>query len=155
MSAEEAKNLSELFWRELGGLRTGMLGLAGTSDAHSQPMTAHFDAPPGPLWFYVRADSPLVAASGGGRDAVFHYTGRGHDLYACVRGTLTASRDQAVIDRFWSDDVARWFPDRNSPQVTLLRFEPANAEIWLPTEGPDARSFKFGSAEDVRAEVKL
>ena len=159
MDTADTDGLIARFWDELREIRTGMLGLAGAREAHSQPMTAHFEGTSGPLWFYTRRDSELVAAVGNDHRSVFHYIGPDHDLYACVHGDLTVSQDQAIIDRFWSDEVARWFPEgRSGSSVTLLRFEPDEAQIWLPAASADKSLFRFRGADapvDIRTKASL
>lgn len=159
MDTADTDGLVARLWDELREIRTGMLGLAGAREAHSQPMTAHFEGTSGPLWFYTRRDSELVAAIGDNHRAVFHYVGPGHELYACVHGDLTVSQDQAMIDRFWSEEVARWFPGgRSDGSVTLLRFEPDEAQIWLPTPGTAESAIHSEGSEapvDVRARTSL
>ncbi|MDB5445984.1 MAG: ral stress protein [Phenylobacterium sp.] len=158
MSPSDPEHLLARFWRELGDLRTGMLGLAGDDEGHAQPMTAHFEGEHGPLWFYARKESRIALACAAGHPAVFHYIGRGHDLYACVHGEVAATRDRDAIDRFWSEEVGRWYrngPD--DPSLSLLRFAPLSAQIWLPSGGDAPALFGFGKdgPRDIHAEVRL
>ena len=60
------------------------------------------------------------------------YVAKGHDLFACLHGTLTHDDDPAVIDRFWNKHVEAWYPEgRNDPTLALLRFDVDSAELWL------------------------
>ena len=55
-----------------------------------------------------------------------------HHLHASVAGQLSAERDQARIDQFWTSVADAWLPEgKLSPDVILLRFDPGEAEIWL------------------------
>lgn len=37
-----------------------------------------------------------------------------------------------VVDRLWNPFVAAWYPaGKDDPTLLLLRFDPAQAEIWL------------------------
>ena len=156
MDTADADALVARFWNDLGEVRTGMLGLAGAREAHSQPMTAYFEGPSGPLWFFTWPDSQLRAATGEDQRGVFHYAGPGHDLYACVHGKLTSSREQEVIDQFWSDELERWFPDGS---VALLRFDPEEAQIWLSAHHTDPSVVRMdgppGRLVDVHAKARL
>lgn len=159
MDTADPNALVARFWDELREIRTGMLGLVNAREAHSQPMTAHFEGTSGPLWFYTRRDSELAKAIGADHRGVFHYVGPDHDLYACVHGDLAVSHDQATIDRFWSSEVARWFPEgRPGSSVALLRFEPDEAQIWLPATSADKSLIRFRRADapvDIRAKASL
>jgi general stress protein 26 len=135
-----------------------MLGLCSENEAHAQPMTAHFEGANGPLWFYAHRDSGLVHGAEASHQAVFHYVGRGHDLYACVHGDLETADAPDVVARFWSEEVERWFPGGpDDPDLALLRFSPSSAQIWLPNHGrePQVIGFDRRPAETIQAEVRL
>jgi general stress protein 26 len=160
MTQTDAESLLARFWRELGQLRTGMLGLATENEGHAQPMTAHFEGERGPLWFYAHAASRIVAAARQGHAAVFHYVGPGHDLYACVHGEIVVSADEGAIARYWSEEVGRWYPaGRRDPDLALLRFTPSSAQIWLPSDGSQPQLFGLDNhsapPRDIHAEVRL
>ena len=153
-------DLLSRFWRDLADLRTGMLGLATEHEGHAQPMTAHFEGEQGPLWFYAHAHSRIALAAERSHAAVFHYIGRKHDLYACIHGEVTMTGDQRAIEHFWSEEVARWYPNgRNDPDLALLRFTPSSAQIWLPSDGAQPSLFGLGRdhepPHEIRAEVRL
>ncbi|MGC4024082.1 MAG: pyridoxamine 5'-phosphate oxidase family protein [Mesorhizobium sp.] len=68
------------------------------------------------------------------------YAAKGHDVFATVRGTLRIDNDKATIDRLWNRFVAAWFEKgKEDPKLTLLRFDPGDAEIWI-----DASSLMAG-----------
>jgi general stress protein 26 len=114
-----------------------MLGVADR-EAHAQPMTAHFDRPGGPIWFIARADSPLAAAA---TDVMFTYAGKGHDFYACVGGRLAEDKDRAILDRYWTPEVSRWFGDKS--EAALLRLDLRDGHAWIPGESADATELSF------------
>ena len=160
MTQAEAHDLLARFWRELAQLRTGMLGLVGEHECHAQPRTAHFEGETGPWWFYAHKHSPLVQILEQGHGAVFHYVGPGHDLYACVHGEMQVSADERVVGRFWSEEVARWYPGgQHDADLALLRFAPSSAQIWLPTDGAQPQLFGLENyrapPRDIHAEVRL
>jgi general stress protein 26 len=143
MTQSESQTLLARFWRELGQLRTGMLGLATEGEGHAQPMTAHFEGEKGPLWFYAHAHSRLARCAEHGCLAVFHYVGPGHDLYACVHGEAATIADETAV----------------RPDLALLRFTPSSAQIWLPDQGAQPQLFgleNYGAPpHDIHAEVRL
>lgn len=126
--------LEKRFWKSLRSDMTIMLGLEGDEDVHPRPMTAQFDGDEnhGPIWFFTSNETELVQAIGGGMAAIATYASKGHDIFATVHGELTIDNDRAVIDRLWNPFVAAWFEGgKDDPKLTLLRFEPGEAEIWL------------------------
>ena len=97
-------------------------------------MTAHFEGGRGPLWFYAHSSSHIVQACRRSHPAVFHYIGRGHDLYACIHGEAEVCADEDAIGRYWSDEVARWYPrGSRDPDLALLQVTVTSAEYW---DGP-------------------
>lgn len=124
--------LKAKFWQALDSDRTAMLGLHDADLVHPRPMTAQVEGEHGPIWFFTAADTDLAEAAQGPRRAVLTFASKGHDLFATVHGELRVDNDRATIDRLWNPFVPAWFEGgRDDPKVTLLRFDPHEAEIWL------------------------
>lgn len=159
MNLSDPNDLLQRLWLELAQFRTGMLGLADGDEAHAHPMTAHFEGEHGPLWFYARRDSATVRRADTAHPAVFHYVSKGHELYACIHGEISAVMDDGAVRRFWSEEVARWYPEGQSdPELALLRFDPSSAQIWAPNHGAEAKLFgieRRTPPADIHAEVRL
>jgi general stress protein 26 len=159
MTASTSEDLRERFWAEIGRTRTGMLGVIEGEETRFQPMTAHFGDRSGTFWFYARGDGVITELAQSGRAANFTYVGGGHDLFACLHGMLKVETDKAMGRKFWTEEVARWFPEGpDSDYVALLRFDAEGADIWLPEQAQEATRMGFGSRdrpEDVRASVPL
>jgi general stress protein 26 len=82
------------------------------------------------------------------------FTSKGHDLFACIAGTLVEETDPAVIDRYWSKEVEAWYPGgRNDPCLLMLRFDLGTAEIWRADMSLKGM-FKQLFGGDVRSEMK-
>lgn len=129
------------FWKALQSDRTMFLGLADGEDGHARPMTAQLDDDGwdgddyrGPLWFFSSSDNALVQSlqgAAGGARATALFASKGHDVWASVHGTLTASTDPATIDRLWNRFVAAWYEGKDDPKIRLIRLDADNAEIWI------------------------
>ncbi len=145
MNAAEIKTR---FWKELEASPFLMVGLED-SHQHHLPMTAVLDRDADHcFWFYTARDNRLA----GGGKAMAHYAAKGHDLFACIEGTLTEETDQAVIDKYWSKMVEAWFPGgRDDPNLLMLRFDLGDAEIWIADMGIKGM-FKMLVGADVRGE---
>lgn len=138
------------FWTELAQSPFLMVGPQGSHE-HSLPMTAQLD--PGAnhcFWFYTTKDNRLAA----GGSAMAQFSGKGHHLFACIDGTLTTETDPAVIDRYWTHDVASWYPGgREDPNLLMLRFDLGHAEVWIADMSLGGM-FKQMFGGDVRAEMR-
>ena len=124
--------IRERFWKELSRSPFLMVTLQGTQD-HAMPMTAQLDANAHHcFWFYSSKGNRLAT---GGR-AMAQFAAKDHDLFACIDGILTPESDPAIIDRYWSNDVAAWYSGgRDDPDLLMLRFDLGTAEIWRADSG--------------------
>ena len=128
------RQIEEKFWKALEDSPFLMLGVEGTRDGATQPMTANFevqDRDAGVVWIFTARDHDLTRAMGHSNRALASYSGKGHDLFASLRGTLEIVNDRATIDRLWSPVVAEWYEGKDDPKLALIRFDIENAKIWL------------------------
>jgi general stress protein 26 len=126
--------ITRKFWTALRSDMTVMLGTGGDGGVAPRPMTAMMDgaADHGPIWFFTARSTELARTLQGARPAFFAFTAKGTALWASVTGQVSAQMDRAVIDRLWSPFVAAWYEGgKEDPELVLLRFDPAGAEIWL------------------------
>jgi general stress protein 26 len=127
--------IEKKFWKALARDRTAMLGLAGVEEGHTQPMTAqilHDEDERGPIWFFTAKDTDLVRNLGTSHRANLQFASKGHDLFASIQGELIADNNRAMIDKLWNKFVAAWFEGgKDDPKLQLVRFEPAQAQVWL------------------------
>ena len=120
------------FWKDLKSAPFVMLGLDGARDGQTQPMTAQFEGESGPLYFFSTKDNGLVQALGQSHRAIATYTGKGHDLFASIHGTLALDNDRATIDRLWNPHVEAWYEGgKDDPKLALLRLDTESAKLWL------------------------
>lgn len=146
-SAHDPNELRERLFHEIKKRRTGMLGLVGAE--HMQPMTAFCEEDGGSIWFYCRKDNDLVAGSAGGKPAMLCLVTGDDSFIACVGGTLQEDHDRERIARFWNPVAGAWFPDgKDDPNLTLLRLDPVDAQVWVGHSNP----LRFGF-EIVKANV--
>jgi general stress protein 26 len=128
------REIDEKFWDALKSSPFLMLGVEGTRDGATQPMTAIFedqDREAGLLWIFTANDHDLTRAMGQSNRAIASYTAKGHDLFASLRGTLQIVNDRGTIDRLWSPMVAEWYEGKDDPKLALVRFDVEDAKIWL------------------------
>ena len=140
------KKIREEFWHAFGKSPVVMIRLDGAG-GHAEPMTAQLDPDAHhTIWFYTARGNRI--ATGGA--AMAQFSGKGHDVFACLAGTLVEETDQATIDRHWSKAVEAWFPKgRTDPDLIMLRFEIANSEVWTVDPGIIGR-FKLLTGQDLR-----
>lgn len=130
--------ITAAFWHSLRSDRTVMLGSEKAQPTSLRPMHTQLegDEDHGPIWFFTSTDAALVQDLVTEDLALFTFVSKGHDIFATVHGHLTRSHDRAMIDRLWNADVAVWYKNgKEDPNLALLRFDPARAEIWRDGSG--------------------
>lgn len=126
--------IEAIFWKALKSDMTMMLGVEGSEDGHTRPMTAQLEGDAsGPIWFFTATDNKLVQQLQGGEGrAIATFAAKGHDLFATVHGTLRVDTDRTVVDRLWNRFVAAWYEGgKDDPKLALLRLDPDRGEVWL------------------------
>jgi general stress protein 26 len=100
------------------------------------------------IWFYASRQNRIAA----GGHAMAQYSSKGHDVFACLSGTLVEEIDDAIIDKHWNRYAETWFPGgRNDPNLMMLRFEIAEAEVWTADPGVIGR-FKLLTGSKVSSD---
>lgn len=125
--------IEERFWSELKSSPFMMLGVEGTRDGATQPMTANFedeDREAGTVWFFTAKDHDFTRAMGQSNRAIACFSSKGHDLFASLRGTLRITHDRSTIDRLWSPIVVQWYEGKDDPKMALVRFDIEDGKIW-------------------------
>lgn len=125
-------DIKKQFWKALADSPYLMVGQTGERE-HSIPMNAQLDKDAhGAFWFFTATDNRL---SGGG-PAMAQFASKGHDLFACISGTLRREAGRAVLDKLWNNGIAAWYPGgKDDPKLVLLRFDLDDAEIWTADPG--------------------
>lgn len=127
-------------------VKAGMLGVAG-SGQHMQPMAHHVDRDARMLWFITASDTDLVRAAGAGAVAHHCVIGKNHDFYACLKGRIAVSADEAKLDEIWNAVAAAWFEGgRGDDRITLLRMDLTEASVWSNTSSSMVFAYEIARA---------
>ncbi|AOR76941.1 pyridoxamine 5'-phosphate oxidase family protein [Novosphingobium resinovorum] len=126
------KDIREHFWKAFQTSPFIMMSLQA-GHAHAEPMTAQLDKDAHhAIWFFTKRDNRI----GGGGKAMGQVMTRGHEVFACIDGTLVEETDPAVRDKHWNNAVEAWFPGgKADASVVMLRFEIEDAEVWTSEMG--------------------
>jgi len=136
-------------WEEIEDRHVGMLAPGGAARIHAQPMTAFPERSNRALWFFSRRDTDLARMISGSLPAMF--TVQHRDFYACLSGELRVSPDERRMERYWNAVVAAWHPaGRRDPNLTLLRLDVQDAQVWLSEAGPVKFAWEIAKANATR-----
>ena len=136
------QELREKLWKALRSDMVVMLGVMGPDDHHKRPMAAQItDDDDTTIWFFGDNTTELAqAVSAGSATAEACFSSKGHDLFACVHGSLVTDTDRAMVDTLWNQQVAAWYPEgKDDPHLTILRFAADEGRVWVSEGGV----FKF------------
>jgi general stress protein 26 len=150
MTATAESEMRHEFWTQMSASPFVMLELDNAPHS-AAPMTAQLDKDAhSTIWFFTSR----AGAFGRMGAATATFVAKDHTLFARFAGRLTEEKRRDILDKFWTDPVAAWFPEgKNSPQVLLLRMELGEASIWDAKMGVLAVT-KMLLGIDVRDEMK-
>ena len=122
-----SSDITTKMWKAMSESPKVMVSLVN-EDMHAEPMYAQLDSKAnGMFWFYTTKENRI--AKGG--KAMIHFASKGHDVFACIRGTLVTENRPEIIDKYWSNPVEAWYEKgKEDPHLLMLRFELNDAEIW-------------------------
>lgn len=138
MAEMNPAQVEEKLWKALSDDRIGMLGLTGSNAGHFQPMSSYHEEETDTLWFFSYADNKLAGPLGEGQseEAMFHFVDKDRQVWACIMGTLSVQKDRSKIDKFWDSQAEAWFAEgKDDPKLTMLKFTPGEAEVWINEKG--------------------
>lgn len=126
------KDVQKTFWKEFASSPFIMMKLDG-APGHSEPMTAQLDKDAHhAVWFFAARDNRI--AKGG--KAMGQVATKGHEVFACISGTLVEETDASLRDEQWNNAVEAWFPNgKTDPNVIMLRFDIEDGEVWTADMG--------------------
>lgn len=132
-------------WKAMADSPNVLLSLTDNEEP-AEPMRAQLDKEAdSEFWFYTTKSNR--AASGG--KAMVHFSSKGHDIFACIRGTIVEETRQEIIDKYWSNAVEAWYEEgKDDPSLKMLRFELDDAEIWEADPGLKGM-FKLMTGKDI------
>jgi len=107
---------------------------------HARPMSNNGQVEwDGQSWFFAPTDGRLVTELRADPAAVAAYRAEGGFAFVSVSGRATIETDPELKERYWLDDLERWFPNGPAdPNVALIRLDAEEAQWW--TEDGDGKA---------------
>jgi len=127
-----SEDIRKKMWKAMADSPNVMVSLTG-NDEHAEPMHAVLDKEAdSEFWFYTKKGNRIAP----GGKAMVHFSSKGHDIFACISGELIKEERQAIIDKYWSKQVAAWYENgKDDPELLMLRLDLQDAEIWHADPG--------------------
>lgn len=142
------KDMRETFWKAFQTSPFIMMKLE-SAHGHAEPMTAQLDKDAHhAVWFFCKLDNRI----GSGGKAMGQVMTKGHDVFACISGTLAEETDSSVREKHWNNAVEAWFPNGKSDRsVVMLRFDIEDGEVWTADMGLKG-AFKMMTGKPIHPE---
>ena len=154
--ADDRNEIEDLLWKELGKDRVAMLGVRSGQPAHFKAMTPYGEREGGRLWFFVKRDNDLVTAARSGTEAVLVYQATDGKFQASLIGRLVEDFNEAKRDQYWTAPAAAYFPrGKDDPELTMLRLDLTDAEIWHSEAGPIRFAYEVAKANLTKSEPDM
>ncbi|WP_218354017.1 pyridoxamine 5'-phosphate oxidase family protein [Alteromonas lipotrueiana] len=143
-----SKDIRTKMWKAMDDSPNVIVSLCENNE-HGEPMRAQLDKDANSeFWFYTTKSNR--AAKGG--KAMVQFSSKGHDVFACIRGTLVEETRKEIIDKYWSKPVEAWYEHgKEDPSLLMLRFELDDAEIWEADPGIKGM-YKMMTGKDIKPE---
>ena len=145
-------DIRKAFWKALDASPYVMVGMTGEREHHI-PMNAQLDKDANSAWWFFTATDNRLAAGG---PAMAQFASKGHDLFACISGTLRREEDRAVLDRLWNNGIVAWYPGgKDDPRLTLLCMDCDDAQVWISQSGPAKFAWEIAKANATKHEPQV
>ncbi|QPG04716.1 pyridoxamine 5'-phosphate oxidase family protein [Salinimonas marina] len=143
-----SEDIRTKMWKAMADSPNVMVSLCENNE-HGEPMRAQLDKEANSeFWFYTTKSNRIAP----GGKAMVQFSSKGHDVFACIRGTLVAETRQEIIDKYWSKPVAAWYEKgKEDPSLLMLRFDLDDAEIWEADPGIKGM-YKMMTGKDIEPE---
>lgn len=83
------------------------------------------------LWFITKEHTPKVAETQEHQAVNVTFASPEKDAYVSVTGQAQVVHDQKLLQKLWSAELSRWFPQGISdPDLALLRIDIRHTEHW-------------------------
>jgi len=83
------------------------------------------------LWFITKEHTPKVAEAQEHQAVNIAFASPEKDMYLSVTGQAQVVHDRKLLQKLWSAELSRWFPQGVSdPDLALLRIDIRHTEQW-------------------------
>ena len=117
-------------WDAAEAIHTAMLITTNEKGPHARPMSAILRPEDGLIWFLTDEESGKLDEISARPDIAVTFSD-GSLAHVVFRGTAVITGDRAIIEKLWSPAAYAFYPaGPTDPDIRVIRFEPADAELW-------------------------
>jgi len=144
MSDQEHK---QKIWGLIKDISTGMLTTVHGTELRARPMHLVQKEYDGTLWFYTDLEAEKVEEIEKDHEVCIAFSDSKGDTYVSLTGTARITKNQELIDKFWSPFISAWFPEgKGADNVGLLEVKIRKGEHWNSESSKMVQFFKIAKA---------
>lgn len=147
MSSPEHK---QLIWNLIKDIKVGMLVTTDDQESvlRSRPMSLVQKEYDGTLYFFTDSQDAKAYEVKKDRDVCLTFQDSSQQVYVSLSGNANLNSDSKLIDRYWNEWVATWFPKgKNDPNLALLEVKISSGEHWNADENKIMQLFSIAKAK--------
>jgi general stress protein 26 len=155
MSSPEHK---KLIWDLIKEIKFGMLVTHDDPEEklRGRPMGLVQDEYDNTLYFYTDRTDAKAYEIKLDRDVCITFQDSKAQTYVSLSGKANLTEDQSLIDRYWNEWAAGWFPKgKDDPSLAMLEIKIESGEHWKSDENKMIQLFKIAKANVLNEEPKL
>mgnify|MGYP002777006013 FL=1 len=115
--------------------------------APSRPMDIQGVGDDSTLYFFSAASSAKNQQIAADPGVQIYLANQNVSEYLSIYGRATASRDRALIDKYWHEDVKIWFQGgKDDPDLTIISLQPEAIHYWDTKHSPVVALLKMGAS---------
>jgi general stress protein 26 len=146
MSSEPAPEHLDRVWDVIDRVGVCMMTTRFPDGLRARPLEARPDRDAGLIWFVTdvrgHKDDEIAAHS----EVGLVFTDHKQKAYLSLTGRAEVRDDHAKAAEIWKKTDAVWWKGPDDPNVRVLRFEPAQAELWDGPASAAVAAFEFAKA---------
>jgi general stress protein 26 len=145
----------DLVWDIIERIRVCMLTTRGPAGLRARPLEARLDREGKTIWFITDARSSKEQEIAADHEVGLAFIDNDKSIYLSITGSAEELRDRDTTASIWQATDKMWWDGPDDPNVSLLRFTPATAELW---DGPSSKTivaFEFLKSQITGAKPHL
>ncbi|MHA7128682.1 pyridoxamine 5'-phosphate oxidase family protein [Algoriphagus namhaensis] len=146
MSSPEHK---QLIWNIIKEIKVGMLvTIDGEEKAlRGRPMSLVQEEYDGSLYFFTSKEDAKWYEVAENRNVCLTFSNSKDQTYVSLSGQAKLTDNAELIDRYWNDWVAAWFPKgKQDPSLAMLEVKISSGEHWVNDENKLTQFYKLVKA---------
>ena len=118
-------------WNYISEIGTAMMVSSEGEDLRARPMQLVQDSYDGTIWFFNKLESGKTEEVIEDKNVCLTFCNHDKGIHVSLSGRARINKDQELINKFWNEDIATWFPEgKEDKSCSLLEIKIHSGEHW-------------------------